>query len=458
MAALRLGEHLVRAGVIDAAQLDAALRQQVVYGGRLGTNLIELGYARQDDVAQGLARLHGVPAALARHLSQHDNAVLELVPRSLAAQLAAFPIAYSMSSGRRLVVCLRDPNVSEAIAELSRRAQLAVVACAAPELAIYYWLERCYQIPRARRYAYVQPGQASPLPRSSSEQIPVVSATEDGNIEDESIDIDVDEPDMADMLQLVDLDHSQVARDHSQYHVDNKSQGSALDLVKRRDSDTSPHVRYTLREPTPAELTLTAAAAAATRSAVASASMKPPTPLPAVIPPRPQMPAAPNMTLAEAGDAIEAATTRDQVMAAVVAYMRGTFGAGLVLAVKDGLALGLCGFGGNFDEHTVETIVLPLSVPSFFSRAHNNRMTYAGEPDDGHLQTRFFRLFGGEPPDQVLVAPVVLRDRVVCMFYGHGRDQGAIHERHLAELQTLAQQTEQAFVRLIREAKKQPRT
>ena len=116
MSALRLGQVLVHSGVIDAEQLQAALRQQVVYGARLGTNLIELGYATADQIAHGLAKLHRVPAALTRHLERHDPAVLQRISPQLAAASAAFPIAYSMAGGRRLVACMRDPTDREAVA------------------------------------------------------------------------------------------------------------------------------------------------------------------------------------------------------------------------------------------------------------------------------------------------------------------------------------------------------
>ena len=50
-----LGELLVQAGVISNTQLEEAIQNQVIFGGRLGTNLIELGYLtnREDELLLG---------------------------------------------------------------------------------------------------------------------------------------------------------------------------------------------------------------------------------------------------------------------------------------------------------------------------------------------------------------------------------------------------------------------
>ena len=47
----RIGETLVDAGAISPEQLAKALETQVVFGGRLGTNLVELSYMSLDELA-----------------------------------------------------------------------------------------------------------------------------------------------------------------------------------------------------------------------------------------------------------------------------------------------------------------------------------------------------------------------------------------------------------------------
>ena len=52
--ATKLGEMLVEAGRLTLLQLEEALKNQAVFGGKLGTNLIELGFLEEEEVAEFL--------------------------------------------------------------------------------------------------------------------------------------------------------------------------------------------------------------------------------------------------------------------------------------------------------------------------------------------------------------------------------------------------------------------
>ncbi len=49
---MRLGELLLEEKLITADALEEGLESQVVHGGRLGTNLVELGLVSEEDVAR----------------------------------------------------------------------------------------------------------------------------------------------------------------------------------------------------------------------------------------------------------------------------------------------------------------------------------------------------------------------------------------------------------------------
>ncbi len=59
---LKIGDHLVQNGLITEQQLDEALEAQTVFGGRLGTNLVELGFVTTAALAESLARQLGLTA------------------------------------------------------------------------------------------------------------------------------------------------------------------------------------------------------------------------------------------------------------------------------------------------------------------------------------------------------------------------------------------------------------
>ena len=55
---MRLGELLLKENLVTQEGLEEALESQVVNGGRLGTNLCELGLLQEKDLAKALGTLH----------------------------------------------------------------------------------------------------------------------------------------------------------------------------------------------------------------------------------------------------------------------------------------------------------------------------------------------------------------------------------------------------------------
>ena len=58
-----LGEMLLSDGTLRPDQVEEALAAQVINGGRLGTNLVELGHLTEEQLARALGKQHGVAAA-----------------------------------------------------------------------------------------------------------------------------------------------------------------------------------------------------------------------------------------------------------------------------------------------------------------------------------------------------------------------------------------------------------
>src|SRR6476646_1138467 len=88
----RLGELLVAAGLLTVEQVEQALRAQVMWGGRLGTNLVELHYLELDPLSKVLARQHRLPAALARHFEKADPELQRLLSPDFAERFSCVPL------------------------------------------------------------------------------------------------------------------------------------------------------------------------------------------------------------------------------------------------------------------------------------------------------------------------------------------------------------------------------
>jgi hypothetical protein len=149
---MKLGTLLLRNAAIGLSQLEAALRNQVVYGGRLGTNLVELGFIDLELLSTYLAELTGFPIATPTLLDDADRAVLDRLGADDAHRLRAMPLGYLGEGTETVAVALVEPTDARAIAELEARLGAKVTPYVVPELRALYYLERHYGTPRRARF------------------------------------------------------------------------------------------------------------------------------------------------------------------------------------------------------------------------------------------------------------------------------------------------------------------
>ena len=151
----RLGELLVAAGLVTTDQVEQGLRAQVMWGGRLGTNLVELGHLDLDDLARMLGRQYRLPPALARHFDRADPTLQQRLPPAVAERHAVVPLFCSGKLRDRIVIVSTAPLGWEVIAHLADAIGVPaarLLPAIAAELRIAYHLERVYQIPRDLRF------------------------------------------------------------------------------------------------------------------------------------------------------------------------------------------------------------------------------------------------------------------------------------------------------------------
>jgi len=161
----RLGDLLVAAGGLDANELEQALRAQIVWGGRLGTNLIELGFIDLDELSRVLGKQRGVPAALAHHFEKADAALQQQLPAELAEKYQVVPIL-RLADGQ-IALAGMDPLDDEELAEIAAAlgvAPHALVCSIACEQRMRYQLERVYNINRGARFLRSRGATIPPFP------------------------------------------------------------------------------------------------------------------------------------------------------------------------------------------------------------------------------------------------------------------------------------------------------
>jgi type IV pilus assembly protein PilB len=103
---VRIGELLLKEKRITAEQLQDALTYQRQHGGKLGANLVKLGYIQDDEITSLLSKQYGVPS-IALGQFEIDPAVIKLVPAETARKYQIVPLS---RAGATLTIAMTDPT------------------------------------------------------------------------------------------------------------------------------------------------------------------------------------------------------------------------------------------------------------------------------------------------------------------------------------------------------------
>ncbi len=147
--AVRLGELLIHNKLLTKEQLDEALQAQVIFGGKLGTILIEMGLISESLLAKALSKLMKIPCAKPGQLQKIPGNIIAILSAELAEQYKAIPM---MLNGKNLTLAMANPHDLKAIDDISFRTGYIVRPVLALEVRLVHALERYYDIKRSMRY------------------------------------------------------------------------------------------------------------------------------------------------------------------------------------------------------------------------------------------------------------------------------------------------------------------
>lgn len=149
---MKLGTLLLRNAAISLTQLEAALRAQVLYGGKLGTNLVELGFVELDQLAEYLGEMSQLPVATRPMLDAIAPEALALLDSATCERLGVMPLGVAPPPDAALQLAMIDPSDVAALDEVARRTGLLLAPHVVPELRLLYYLEKAYGLPRKARF------------------------------------------------------------------------------------------------------------------------------------------------------------------------------------------------------------------------------------------------------------------------------------------------------------------
>ncbi len=136
----RLGDLLMKDGLVTEAQLGEALDYHKASGGRLGSCLVELGHISEDDISAVLSRQYGIPAVNPCNC-EIDQEIIDLLTYETARKYEAMPLD---RQGTKLSVAMVDPINVVTLDELRFMTGFSIDAKVAPESQIREAIGRYY--------------------------------------------------------------------------------------------------------------------------------------------------------------------------------------------------------------------------------------------------------------------------------------------------------------------------
>ena len=146
---MKLGEVLIKEGLITKEHLRLALERQVIFGGRIGTNIVELGILTEDEFTKFLSRYLKLPVAEPSQLVSIGEETISAISKEMAEKYKAIPFKKDKN---RLHMAMLDPKDMKAVDEFRFISGYDIIPYAASELRILYALEKYYGIKRDLRY------------------------------------------------------------------------------------------------------------------------------------------------------------------------------------------------------------------------------------------------------------------------------------------------------------------
>jgi hypothetical protein len=488
----KIGEILIARGHLTQEGLEEALDWQVLYGGKLGTNLLELKLIEEEQLAHALGKQMGAEVAWGD--IQVDPSLIGVIPKHVADRSEIIPWKVDK---RRLKILCTEIKVGE-LDKLSYKIDRTCVPVVAPEFRIFQLLRAHYQAIRQMRAL-----DFGVVPDEGREERRRMKQKVKGNVVEEAPEL-IDEDAFNDIYAQVVQGRSSAPPQQAALPPQAWSRGHPASPGHPRDPQPLPAPSWNrppappagppvmtpvatpepeqvrsrtarriptipppaleeqvellpddaILEPLPSDAIMSDAAADVQAALEADLPLKPVTwdePPPAK-PPADESP----LEFKEALKALEGVTDRNSIAHIVLRASRSKAARALLLQVQGGVAIGWDGLGEGLENGAARQVAMPLGAESAFSLVVKTRSHYMGPLQKTPLNIRFLATLGKKVPLSSLIFPILHRGRVSHMLYlDNGHKQQAPTD--VGEMLILSQRISQTVEALVERKRKAAR-
>ncbi len=458
-----LAALLVEAGATSAEELERALARQREAGGTLDTAVLELGLVPEGELVRLLSRASGLPPPPADPL-EPDPRARRVFPARVAERHGLAPFRLD---GRELSLLAMHPVDLGAVDEISFMLSLHLVPHVAPEWRVRELMSRIYGGELPERLASV----AEAVRAAAEGGVGAPSSSREpgeGRVEDDGgasptfapqIALQAPEPgeaELDDLVIAIDEDFSigpatappcapgpPAAPEPPPGHPD--AAAPPADVWPGAAEAPAPPALGTggAEQDEPLALALAQAIEATDAEALLQDG--------AALAPERDTP--PHWSREDAFAALEAAHTRDDVVAVALRYARDFFEAAALFAVTSERVSGHDAVGWDGARTRCRAVQVPPDAAGLFRAVIETSGPYLGPVAREPANEAVLATLGRPWPRIALVYPAALRERTVCILYADNGD-APVSPRRLGDLLLLAGGLGGAFERVLREGKR----
>jgi Type II secretion system (T2SS), protein E, N-terminal domain/HEAT repeats len=449
-----LAQLLLEEGIVSPEGLRQALTRQGEAGGTLDTALLELGLAAEAPLVAAMARAADLPPAPLSAYEQADARARRVFPSKVAERHGLAPFALD---GRELSLVATCPVDLGLLDEVSFMLSLHLAPHIGPEWRVRSLIQRLYGgtlPPRLARLAELSaargtsPGVAAAAPGPSEAGGTVMKGEEEEEAEPaHGIFLGPTMPAVSDATP------SQDARAPTRAPPGlvgfTRDQGEPLEPLSAALAEALEAYEVEWSEPPPADTAVAGVGSGATEPGPAALPEAPP-----VAPDMLDRSAPPRWTLEQARTVLARAQTRDEVVVTALRYARDFFQFAALFAVTRDAVAGHDALSTDGDARDLaRTVAIYADDPGVFRTAIETMAPYLGRVDRAAPGNQaVLDALGRGSPRTVLVTPILLRNRPVCLLYG---DNGGapVSARRLGDLLVFCSTVGAAFQRIIKSRK-----
>jgi hypothetical protein len=444
-----LGDVLIEMGAATPRTVRAGLENQAVFGGRLGTNLLELNLVTEEVLAAALGRKHRCPSAFGD--PQIDPEVLGLLSLERVDKLEVVP---ARLVGRRLDVFLADPDDLAKVDAVAFATGKLVRPVVVAEARLWALMQKHYGIERQHRgLAFDLSGGAPVLVRERMAEPSAATGDLMGEDEFSALYSRTREP----VSRPADAPRepapaawrlARSGRELAASRAQARPSASAQTPPTAAPHPTTPPAERAPSQAEPARL----GGAFVSFDEMLAALHRDPSQLGSRADGVAMVDPSTPLSFDDAIAALAGVDDRDEIARIVLRFAQSRFRRVILLAVHGDVAEGWDGIGEGLTPDVVARVSVRVRAPGVVNTVVTSRAHFLGPLLRTDENIAFLRSLGRGAPKNSFAMPILAREQVVNVLYADDGRGATVDPAGVGELLILASKIAQIYEQLMAQA------